>query len=127
MTKKDLEDLVGAYKDQIEFLKARCDELKEEKDKLIEQVGFLQQGLMAVKSPEAYRDYRADTADIPELTEEEIARREELARNAHLVDRFVHGIEGPSFKGPEDMVDLLSRTFITEGPKDESLHGNTES
>jgi len=121
-----LDDIVNVYREQVELLKGQLDSTKEQNVELLKRVGVLQDAIIAVKAPEAYRDFRADTAtDAPSMDAEMIARQRAMAdaRNEHLAM-----IERPLFSNGDDMIEVLERTVLGGAEiTGKSLHGNDES
>jgi hypothetical protein len=124
MTKQDFNEMVLMYKDQITLLKGTIENLRADKDKLSEQVFKLQDGIMAVRAPEVYRDYREDMMPVSEISEEE---KKKMTLTHNLTKAYFTSIEQPLFKGAKDMEELLAPVIFSEVNKTESLHENSES
>jgi regulator of replication initiation timing len=126
MTKKEMDEFIQLYKDQLEFYREQLETLRTENEQLRQQNFSLQDGLLNVRAPEAYRDLQADRAPADGLTIEEKEKRrvynEEVA--AHL-----QNLERPTFESPDDFSYFMGRVLNEKGPEvgSESLHGNDES
>lgn len=127
MTKAELSEMLGAYREQIDFLKAELEEARKRENKLNEQVQRLQDGLMAVRSPEAYRDWRADSSSptISQEQQEFINKEREIIK---IQSQYAKAMEGDIFRSREDIEDLMNSVLLSgEKPGSRSLHGNDES
>jgi regulator of replication initiation timing len=124
MNKRDYDEMLTVYKDQIGMLKETIGTLREENHRLSQQVFKLQDGLMAVRAPEAYRDYRNDMIPEVVMPEEEKAK---LQQNADLMKRYLNNIEQPLFRSASDMEEILAPTLFGNVNKTESIHDNSES
>ena len=123
MTKKDFDEILLIYKDQITDLKERIISLREEKETLQAQVFRLQDGLMSVRAPEAYRDQQADLTELP--VDEEATRR--VIETQNLQRRYLAGMEETLFKDGDELVDMLGSVLLKTANESESIHGNQES
>ena len=128
MTKAEYVEIIGIYKATIETLKETVESLKEDKKDLQKQVFKLQDGLMSVRAPEAYRDYRFDAAELDEPADPEAVNRRkifaETERN-HLVN-----MESNLFEDAGEMIEMIgSLEGVVAGKleESESIHGNEES
>ncbi len=122
--KNDLLDLVSSYREQIEYLKEEVGTLRREKDDIQKQMFILQDGILNIKAPEAYRDMRADEGGYPEESDEDIETRK---NNGRMLARHLQNIESPVFKSVEDMEEALLGSKHEEFMKSEALHPNEES
>lgn len=120
MTKAEVGEILTAYKEQITFL-------KEELTSAREQVKRLQDGLMAVRAPEAYRDLRSDSRETTISAEQSnaMARGQEIQK---IRERYVRQMEGDTIQTKEDLDDMMN-SILAQGNKvgSKSLHGNAES
>lgn len=107
-----MEQMIQIYKDQIEVLQSTLNREREDKIRLQDQVDRLQEGLMAVRAPQAYQDQRMDRLgweDPNAPTPEEI---EERGKRKEIVRRYISNIEEPLFKDTQEMVDMLQGTIL---------------
>lgn len=127
MTKKDQEEMIQLYKDQLEFFKTRYEEVKAENVKLQEQNFILQEGLLNIRAPEAYHDMQRDRIPFDPGASPEDRERRKVYREE--VERHLQNIERPIFETPDDMEHFMNQVLGQEGPAvaSESLHGNSES
>lgn len=126
MTKKDYEEILQIYKDQIDSLKIQVQELREEKANLQDQNFRLQEAIVNVRAPEAYRDMVADRQPVKGLSPEEVEKNKQIR---DVYNQHFQNIEDSLFKNPDDMFRLLSPALNSgPGPQArESLHSNDES
>ena len=127
MTKIELGEILAAKNEQIDFLRAELLESRNREQKLNEQVVRLQDGLMSIRAPEAYRDMRMDARETPISAEqlEAMKKHQEIQKTR---ERYVRAMEGDVIKTKEDLDDLMN-TVLMKGNNvgSKSLHGNTES
>lgn len=122
MTKKEISDMLQIYKDQIDFYRNRLSESQKEKEELRKQNFDLQNALMSIRAPEAYRDMKRDNSPYEELSHEEKVRQKALSE---MLPKHLNNIEKRLFETPEDMMAALSSAI--EPPRPQSLHDNSES
>jgi hypothetical protein len=127
MTKQEALDLLGIYKDQLADYKGLVQELRKEKVDLQAQVERLQDGILSIKAPEAYQDYRNDMA--PDLTEDQKTALQRDKQESILISKKLSIMEDPMFKDAGDMIELLGSSLVKEhvGETGKSLHDNAES
>jgi ribosome recycling factor len=90
------------------------------------QVTKLQDALVSVRAPEAYRDQQIEKdEENREPISDETLERNKLIQET--TTEYINGIEGPLFKSFDDMDDLLTHALLTEVQGPASLHGNDES
>lgn len=124
MTKKEQEELLQMYKDQIEFFKNELYAAREKIAEYQKQNFDLQSALMSVRAPEAYNDMKRDSIQIPEsqLSEEERIERQIMTE---MLPKHLQMIEKPLFESAEDMQRALSP--LIEPKKSKPIHNNEES
>jgi regulator of replication initiation timing len=129
MTKDELAEVILLYREQVEALRLQVESLREDNAKLREQNFRLQDGLMATRAPEAYRDQRADSTPTPELTPKQAAKIERDNQIKELHDEHLRNIENPLFTSAEDMITALEGSLwgTSTQVQDQSIHGNDES
>lgn len=124
-TKKDIEEIVQLYKDQVETYKELLTKEREDKQNLQEQVLRLQDALVNIRAPEAYRDQQNDKF-VDEPVDDEYKRKARLYSS--VTEKYINGLEDPMFKDADDMIDMLESVALQNGPKEpDSLHENSES
>ena len=123
-TKKDLEEIVSVYKEQISFLKEQIVELKKEKEDIFKQLFNLQNGILNIRDPEAYRDMQADLGEDPSFNNKEL---EELKIRNSAVSAYLGDMESPTFKDAQEMEDALTGILVSGAGETKSLHENDES
>lgn len=125
MTKKDQEEIIQVYKDRAEELKVQLFAEREINQELRSQIKSLQDGLLNLAAPQAYQDLQADKGiPSPEVSDDEKKR---IATVREIQESHLNNIEKPLFTSPEDMIDLLSSSLMSEVGETESLHNNSES
>jgi len=134
MTKQEIGEILSAYKEQmiiqkeqITLLKEQLAEAKTRENKLTAQVDRLQDGLMAIRSPEAYKDMRADQGEYTISAEQADFQKKEM-HIRKIRESYLRAMEGNALKTGEDL-DALMESVITRGhvAQSKSLHGNAES
>lgn len=127
MTKAEIGEILAAKNEQIDFLKAELVESRSREGKLNEQVVRLQDGLMAIRAPEAYRDMRSDARETT-IPAEIIEAQKKHMHEQKLRERYVRAMEGDVIQTKEDLDELMN-TVLMKGNKagSKSLHGNSES
>lgn len=123
--KKDLEEAVSIYKDQIGFLKLEIEVSREDKKALQIQVLKLEDALIAIRAPQAYADLTADRGvNESDWTDED----RETAKQVYAVEQaYLRNIEEPIFQNADEMTDMLKSTLIKDRTESTSLHDNDES
>lgn len=117
----------AAQEVEIRMLREQLDDKKEEVRDLKESLRRTQDALIAKESPEAYRDQVVahEQAISENLTDEQRSAIEITRAEARAAEEYISQIEGPLFRGPEDMISMLQRP---QGPPTaSSLHGDNES
>ena len=85
----------------------------------------LQNALMSIRSPEAYRDIQRDMVPIDPKNEEILEKQRVYA---NMLPKALKAIESPIFESVDDMIAALGGVITRdEGIKSESLHQNSES
>lgn len=118
---------------EIEMLREKVLDLKDEKLAIAEQLRHTQDALVCKESPEVYRDKkqatedqeRAELAAGDTLAEAAFERKEKVSA---IQNRFIQELEEPLFLDADDMISNLTRATgapVTSGTH--SLHDNDES
>jgi len=124
MRAKQVEELLQIYKDQVEFFKNQVEVLREEKAELQKQISNLQEGLMCIRAPEAYKELKQDGLPFESMTQEE---KTHMRIYQEFLPNHLKRIEGPMFESPDEMITSLGSVISEGGLKSESLHNNNES
>jgi hypothetical protein len=126
MTKADLEDMAQLYKDQVEFYRSQIGELRDMNKELRDQNIRLQEAIMAVRAPEAYRDLIADRIEPMNYDQEAVEKGKKISE---IQTQHLANLENDLFKSADDMVQMLAPTLFEGdiGPASKSLHDNSES
>lgn len=127
MTKAEIGGMLEAYKEQIGFLKAELGEARAREEKLNEQVVRLQNGIMAVRAPEAYRDMKADAREVS-ISAEQAAAMIKGQQTQKIRERYIRQMEGDIITSGQDLNDMMN-SLLASGNKvgSKSPHGNLES
>lgn len=125
-TKQQIEDLLQIYKDQIETYKHLLEKEREDKEKLHLQIEKLQDALVNVRAPEAYRDWKFEKLGLADEYDPEQIEHAKVHRDVQ--QQYISGLEKPLFNNAEEMIDALSSIAVQAGPKEyDALHENSES
>lgn len=125
-SKKDIERELWEYKAKVKSLEDQLVVARIDKQELQLQVGKLQDAVLSIQAPEAYRDQKVkdyENASEP-VSPEETERRRVYAK---VYTEYMNGMEGPLFRGPEEMDDLLEASLLRGDHAPGSIHGNNES
>ena len=124
--KADLERELAFCKGRIQALEEQLVTTQSEKAGLFEQINKLQDSLISVRAPDAYRDQQLEReGPLPGPSSEMIERNKITAK---FTTDYLNHIEGPLFRSPEDIDDLITTGIIRDhSTVPESLHGNDES
>lgn len=124
--KADLERELAFCKGRIQTLEEQLVATQSEKAGLFEQINKLQDSLISVRAPDAYRDQQLEReGPIPGPSAETIERNK---ITQEFTTKYLNNIEGPLFRSPEDIDDLITTGIIRDHSTiPESLHGNEES
>ena len=127
MTKQEIGEVLEAYKSQISFLKEELIQARAREEKLTNQVEKLQDGVMAVRAPEAYRDMRADEREVT-ITADQAEFQKKAYQIRRIRESYIQSIEGNALKTGEDL-DAMMESVITRGHvmQSKSPHQNSES
>ena len=124
MTKKEFDEILGIYKDQLNLFKEQVLQRREEKDILQDQNFRLQDGLLSIRAPDAYREALIDRQPPIEIDEEQ---REHQTQVRDIRDEYMRELEKPLFSNADDMLMHLSGALSEGAMETKSLHGNEES
>jgi len=127
VTKQELGEMLAAFKEQIAFLKAELEEARKREEKMNTQVIRLQDGIMNIRAPEAYRDMRLDSREVS-VTEEQQKAVDHAMAKRKVQESYIRAMEGEIITSAQDLEDMMNSVLLkgnTVGTK--SLHGNTES
>jgi chromosome segregation ATPase len=124
--KKDVERELAVAETRIESLLERLGVVQDEKSELMSQIGKLQDALISVRAPAAYMDQQEEKyeAKQPKLSPETL---EKNRITKEFTEDYLAGLEGPLFRSPDDLDDLLVSGIVSEVQPPTSLHGNDES
>lgn len=125
----DLALELGKLQSENEFLRRENNDLRKDNDRLKEKVDRQMDTIIAIQHPESYRALQDDKAvqgsfDLS-AEEKNILRAEQKAWL-----NFADEQEKPLFRGPEDLLSLMSKYARSQGTPDQaghSVHGNEES
>ena len=125
-SKKELERELWESKARVVSLEEQVVLARLDKQELQLQVNKLQDAVLSIQAPEAYRDQRVkeyEEDSIPVSAEE----KEKRDIQAKVYRDYMNGMEGPLFRGPEELDDLLESSLLRGDHSPSSLHGNNES
>ena len=115
------------------FCKARIEALEEqlrgalaEKEGLFKQVEKLQDSLISVRAPDAYRDQQLEKEEPRPPMSPELQEKNRITKE--FTENYLNAMEGPLFRSGDDLDDLASTGIIRyTDTTPASLHGNDES
>ncbi len=126
MGKKDTERELIFAQARVESLEEQLRDARADKAGLTEQITKLQNSLISVQAPEAYRDQQLEREDDgrPPVSAELLERNR---ITAEVTTKYLRDMEGPMFRDGNDLDDLLVTGIIRDITPPASLHGNDES
>ena len=126
MGKKDTERELIFAQARIESLEEQLKIVQADKVGLAEQITKLQDSLISVMAPDAYRDQQLEREDDgkPPVSAEALERNR---ITAEVTTRYLRDMEGPMFRDGHDLDDLLKTGIIRDTKPPASLHDNEES
>ena len=126
MGKKDTERELIFAQARIESLEEQLRNIQTDKAGLTEQITKLQDSLISVRAPEAYRDQQLEREDDgrPPVSSETLERNR---ITQEVTTKYLRGLEEPMFRDGNDLDDLLKTGIIHDIEPPASLHGNDES
>jgi hypothetical protein len=115
------------------FCKARIEALEEqlrgalaEKQGLFQQVEKLQDSLISVRAPDAYRDQQLEKEEPRAPMSAELMERNRITKE--FTTDYMNAMEGPLFRSGDDLDGLIQTGIIRDTDMvPSSLHGDEES
>ena len=125
-SKKDIERELWEYKGRVKSLEEQLVIARLDKQELQVQVTKLQDGVLSIQAPEAYRDQRVKEYEEQSepVSAEEVEKRKLQAK---VYRDYMNGMEGPLFHNAEEMDDLITSSLLRGDHSPDSLHGSNES
>ena len=126
MGKKDVERELIFAQARIESLEEQLRNAQTDKAGLTEQITKLQNSLISIRAPEAYRDQQLEREDDgrPPVSAETLERNRITQK---VTTEYLRGLEAPMFRDANDLDDLLTTGIIRDTKPPASLHDNEES
>ena len=126
MGKKDTERELIFAQARVESLEEQLRTVHADKAGLTEQIAKLQDSLISVRAPDAYRDQQLEREgdDRPPISKETLERNKITQR---VTTEYMRSLEEPMFRDANDLDDLLRTGIIRDIKPPDSLHGNDES
>ena len=126
MGKKDIERELIFAQARVESLEEQLRTVHADKAGLTEQITKLQDSLISVRAPDAYRDQQLEREDDgrPPISTKTLERNR---ITAEVTEKYLRGLEEPMFRDGNDLDDLLKTGIIRDLKPPDSLHGNDES
>lgn len=129
VSKDDLEARILQLEKDLAVKEELLTRSNSEVDHLRQQVNRLQDAIIAVQHPEAYRELKDDQLlEEGDVGLESLGTPEErtkLTREAEVQRRYMEMVEGPTFRDADELYHDLGRMIGT--PENESIHDNSES
>lgn len=118
---------------ELTFCRARIEALEEqlrgalaEKEGLFKQVEKLQDSLISVRAPDAYRDQQIEKEGPTPPMSKELLERNRIMKE--VTENHFAAMEGPLFRSGDDLDDLITTGIIRDtDTTPASTHGNNES
>ncbi len=118
---------------ELVFCQARVEALEEqlrgalaEKQGLFQQVEKLQDSLISIRAPDAYRDQQLEKEEPRAPMSPETLERNRVTKD--FTEKYMSALEGPLFRDGNDLDDLLTTSIVRDTDMvPESIHGNDES
>ncbi len=115
------------------FCRARIEALEEqlkgalaEKAGLFQQVEKLQDSLISVRAPDAYRDQQLDKEGPQDPMSAELQEKNRITKE--FTQNYLNAMEGPLFTSGDDLDDLAAAGIVRfTDTTPASIHGNDES
>ncbi len=126
MGKRDTERELIFAQARIESLEEQLRTVQADKAGLTEQITKLQDSLISVRAPDAYRDQQLERedGDRPPVSAETLERNR---ITSDVTTRYMRALEEPMFRDGNDLDDLLRTGIIRDQKPPASLHDNDES
>ena len=121
---REKERELAYYKARAELLESQLQQAIKDKEDYKAQAMKLQDALMSVHSPDAYRDNKAAEAPVKELSAED---RERSRITREFTTQYLRSLEEPMFLSGDDLEDLINTGLVRDAKPPSSLHGNNES
>ena len=124
--KAELEKELAFERGRIEALEQQLEATQIEKSGLFEQIIKLQDSMISVTAPEAYRDQQIEKeGPLPRPSAETIERNK---ITADFTTKYLNSMEGSLFQSADDIDDLITTGIIRDHSTiPPSTHGNDES
>ena len=115
------------------FCKARLEAVEEQlkganvrADTLLQQVEKLQDSLISVRAPDAYRDQQLEKEEPRAPMSPEMQERNRVTKK--FTEDYMNALEQPMFRDGNDLDDLITSGIVRfTDTTPSSLHGNDES
>ena len=126
MGKRDTERELIFAQARIEALEEQLKNAQTDRVGLNDQITKLQDSLISIRAPEAYRDQQLEREDDgrPPVSAE-ILERNRIT--ADVTTQYMRALEQPMFRDGNDLDDLLKAGIINDIQPPASLHDNDES
>jgi len=124
--KAELERELIFSESKVESLEGQLRTAQADKAELQAQIVKLQDALVSVRAPEAYRDQQIEREE-----EDRVPMSEEAIKKNRLTQEttteYMNALEGPLFKDAYALDDLLTTALVRANKGPTSIHGNDES
>ncbi|MCW4026213.1 MAG: hypothetical protein NWE76_01855 [Candidatus Bathyarchaeota archaeon] len=124
--KAELERELGFCKGRIQALEEQLQTVQAEKAGLFQQIEKLQDSLISVRAPDAYRDQQLEREGPLPRPSAELIERNRI--HQEFTTGYLNAIEGPLLRDGNDIDDLIKAGIVRDhSTVPDSLHGNDES
>jgi hypothetical protein len=124
--KADLERELAFCKGRIEALEEQIKATQADKAGLHDQISKLQDSLISVRAPDAYRDQQLEREGPVTGPSAETIERNRI--HQEVTTKYLNGMEGALFRDGNDIDELITTGIVRDhSTVSPSLHGNEES
>jgi chromosome segregation ATPase len=124
--KVDIERELAFSEARVESLEGQLQTAQADKVELQAQVTKLQDALVSIRAPEAYRDQQIEREEADRVPMSDEAKdRNRITQET--TTEYMNNLEGPLFKDAYALDDLLTTALVRANKGPVSIHGNDES
>ena len=124
--KADLERELAFCKGRIEALEEQIKATQADKAGLHDQISKLQDSLISVRAPDAYRDQQLEREGPVTGPSSDTIERNRI--HQEVTTKYLNGMEGALFRDANDIDELITTGIVRDhSTVSPSLHGNEES
>jgi hypothetical protein len=126
LSKKEMERELVFCKARIEVLEEQLRGALSEKEGLFQQVEKLQDSLISIRAPDAYRDIQLEKEGPRAPMSAELQEKNRITKE--FTQNYINAMEEPLLRTGHDLDDLITIGIVRDHDSTPpSLHGNNES